>query len=80
MSSNQIEPAQEGNSALEALTSEELDNIRDLVSQGDGAAVLAAIDDMHQSDIAEIISLLTYDQRLAFMALVGVDIPSAVFP
>ena len=80
VSSNQIEPAQEGNSALEALTSEELDNIRDLVSLGDGSAVLAAIDDMHESDIAEIISLLTYDQRLAFMALVGVDIPSAVFP
>ncbi|MDC0147617.1 magnesium transporter [Alphaproteobacteria bacterium] len=80
MSSNQVDLPEGGNLGFEALTAEGLQELRDLMSAGDAKALFGKLEGLHESDIAEIISLLTPEQRLVFMGLVGADIPAAVFP
>ena len=80
MSSNQTEQPYEGDClGAASVTAEELDILRDYLRAGDKSQLLAAITDLHESDVAEIIALLTSEQRLSFMGLVGRDLPSAVF-
>ena len=80
MSSNQTEQPYEGDYlGAASVTAEELDILRDYLRAGDKSQLLAAITDLHESDVAEIIALLTSEQRLSFMGLVGRDLPSAVF-
>lgn len=80
MSSNQVDLPEDANPGFETLTAEGLDGLRDLMRAGDAKALFGELEGLHESDIAEIISLLTPEQRLVFMGLVGEDIPAAVFP
>jgi magnesium transporter len=80
VSSNQVDLPEDANPGFETLTAEGLDGLRDLMRAGDAKALFGELEGLHESDIAEIISLLTPEQRLVFMGLVGEDIPAAVFP
>jgi magnesium transporter len=61
------------------LTADELDALVDLIRAGDKKKLAATVSELHESDVAEIIALLTSEQRLTFMGLVGGELPSAVF-
>lgn len=63
----------------ESLTAERLEAIRQFVLDDDRAALLAALEDRHQADIAEIITVLAPDLRRRLVALVGGDLPAEVF-
>jgi len=61
------------------VTPDFLHQIREHLGREDKVALLASIDDVHESDVAEIITLLSHDQRASFMRLIGTDIPAPVF-
>ncbi|HCD16511.1 MAG TPA: hypothetical protein DEQ83_02600, partial [Rhodobiaceae bacterium] len=63
----------------DAITPGFLHEIRQKLNREDKVALLAALDDVHEADIAEIITLLSHDHRANFMRLVGRDIPAPVF-
>ncbi len=63
----------------ESLTSERFEAIRHSVLEEDRAGLLAQLQDRHESDIAEIITVLQPDLRRTLMALVGRDLAPEVF-
>ncbi|MCH1542492.1 MAG: magnesium transporter [Alphaproteobacteria bacterium] len=65
--------------AVETLTSEAYEAISDLVRAQDRAALLADLDARHESDIAEIITVLAPDLRTSLLQLVGNALEPEVF-
>ena len=63
----------------ETITPDFLHNIRQQLNREDKVALLTTFQDVHEADIAELITLLSHDHRASFMRLVGSDIPAAVF-
>ncbi|MGC6535047.1 MAG: magnesium transporter [Parvibaculales bacterium] len=63
----------------ESLTAERLEAIQQFVLDEDRAALLAVLEDRHEADIAEIITVLAPDLRRRLVALVGGDLPAEVF-
>ena len=63
----------------ETITPDFLHDIRQQLNREDKVALLATFQDVHEADIAELITLLSHDHRASFMRLVGSDIPAAVF-
>ena len=61
------------------LTPERFEALRQLVLDGDKEALLADLKDRHESDIAEIITVLQPDLRRNLIELVGADLPPEVF-
>ena len=80
VSSDQSEQPYEGEYlGAVPLTAGELESLVDLIRAGDREKLSLTLSEMHESDVAEIIGLLTSEQRLGFMGLIGRDLPSAVF-
>jgi magnesium transporter len=74
------DPASESDiQAVETLTSEAYDAISDWVRAQDRAALLADLDARHESDIAEIITVLAPDLRTALLQLIGDALAPEVF-
>ena len=70
----------EGDSqGMETLTAEAFDAISGLVRDGDRKALLAVLDERHEADIAEIITVLPPDLRTAMLELVGDALEPEVF-
>jgi len=65
--------------AVETLTSEAYEAISELVRAQDRAALLADLDARHESDIAEIITVLAPDLRTSLLQLVGNALEPEVF-
>ncbi len=65
--------------AVETLTSEAYEAISDWVRAQDRAALLADLDARHESDIAEIITVLAPDLRTALLQLIGDALAPEVF-
>lgn len=65
--------------AVETLTPEAYGAISDLVRAQDRAALLAELEARHESDIAEIITVLAPDLRTALLQLVGNALEPEVF-
>ena len=63
----------------ESLTAERLEAVQQFVLDEDRAALLAVLEDRHEADIAEIITVLAPDLRRRLVALVGGDLPAEVF-
>jgi len=61
------------------LTSERFEAVRQLVLAQDRAGLLAALDDRHEADIAELITLLQPDLRRSLIELMGSDLAPEVF-
>ena len=80
MSQTAKEPASESDiQAVETLTSEAYEAISDWVRAQDRAALLADLDARHESDIAEIITVLAPDLRTALLQLIGDALAPEVF-
>jgi magnesium transporter len=74
------DPASESDiQAVETLTSEAYEAISDWVRAQDRAALLADLDARHESDIAEIITVLAPDLRTALLQLIGDALAPEVF-
>jgi magnesium transporter len=74
------DPASESDiQAVETLTSEAYKAISDWVRAQDRAALLADLDARHESDIAEIITVLAPDLRTALLQLIGDALAPEVF-
>jgi magnesium transporter len=74
------DPASESDiQAVETLTSEAYETISDWVRAQDRAALLADLDARHESDIAEIITVLAPDLRTALLQLIGDALAPEVF-
>ena len=65
--------------AVETLTSETYEAISELVRAQDRTALLADLDTRHESDIAEIITVLAPDLRTSLLQLVGDALEPEVF-
>ena len=65
--------------AVETLTSETYEAISELVRAQDRTALLADLDRRHESDIAEIITVLAPDLRTSLLQLVGDALEPEVF-
>ena len=63
----------------ESLTPERLAAVRQFVHDEDRAALLSELEDRHEADIAEIITLLPPDLRRRMVELLGRDLPPEVF-
>lgn len=63
----------------ESLTAERLEAVQQFVLDENRAALLAVLEDRHEADIAEIITVLAPDLRRRLVALVGGDLPAEVF-
>ena len=63
----------------DSLTPERLQAVREYVLADDRAALLAVLEDRHESDIAELITVLPADLRRHLIELVGPDLPPEVF-
>ena len=61
------------------LTPERFEALRLLVLEKDRAALLVELGDRHESDIAEIITVLQPDLRRSLIELLGADLPAEVF-
>lgn len=80
MSETAKDPASESDiQAVETLTSEAYKAISDWVRAQDRAALLADLDARHESDIAEIITVLAPDLRTALLQLIGDALAPEVF-
>ncbi|MDG1007566.1 MAG: magnesium transporter [Alphaproteobacteria bacterium] len=80
MSETAKDPASESDiQAVETLTSEAYEAISDWVRAQDRAALLADLDARHESDIAEIITVLAPDLRTALLQLIGDALAPEVF-
>ena len=80
MSETAKDPASESDiQAVETLTSEAYETISDWVRAQDRAALLADLDARHESDIAEIITVLAPDLRTALLQLIGDALAPEVF-
>ena len=80
MSETISEPVQENELlGTETLTPERFDALRQLVVDGDRDELLAELQDRHESDIAEIITVLPPDLRRTLIELIGSDLPPEVF-
>ena len=80
MSETAKDPASESDiQAVETLTSEAYEAISDWVREQDRAALLADLDARHESDIAEIITVLAPDLRTALLQLIGDALAPEVF-
>lgn len=47
------------------------DQVADLIERGDALALAALVEDLHESDLAELVSRLEPDERIAFVRLLG---------
>lgn len=63
----------------ESLTAERLEAVRQFVLDDNRTGLLEALEDRHEADIAEIITVLTPDLRRRMMELVGNALPAEVF-
>ena len=80
MSETAKDPSSESDiQAVETLTSEAYEAISDWVRAQDRAALLADLDARHESDIAEIITVLAPDLRTALLQLIGDALAPEVF-
>ena len=73
------QPAEGDYLGSDSLTAERLDAVRNLIIADDRAGLLAALDERHEADIAELITVLSSDMRRHFIELVGRDLPPEVF-
>ena len=61
------------------LTSERFEAVRQLILAQDRAGLMAALEDRHEADIAELITLLQPDLRRTLIELMGSDLAPEVF-
>ena len=80
MSETVSEPVHENELlGTETLTPERFDALRQLVVDGNRDGLLTDLQDRHESDIAEIITVLPPDLRRTLIELIGSDLPPEVF-
>ncbi len=80
MSENSTETPQEGEYlGAESLTPELFEALIELIRADDDVALKADLENRHESDIAEIITVLPADLRRSLLEQVGADLPPEVF-
>ena len=62
-----------------AINSEFLNEMRKSINFGYRSRIREAIKGLHEVDVAELITVLSHEQRSIFMTLVGKQLPAAVF-
>ena len=80
MSDVVTEPVQESEIlGSDSLTPERFEALRQLVLDDDKAGLLSDFEDRHESDIAEIITVLPPDLRRSLMELIGAELAPEVY-
>jgi magnesium transporter len=69
-------PAPDQQELRETDHEERLEHVRSLLQRGDDAALIAALQDLHPSDVADVVEELTDEQRLHVLEVVPADLGS----
>ncbi|MEN8374507.1 MAG: magnesium transporter [Gemmatimonadota bacterium] len=69
-------PAPDQQEPRETAHAERLEHVRSLLERGDDATLIAALQELHPSDVADVVEELTDEQRLHVMEVVPADLGS----
>ena len=68
-----LQPNPDGEGVMDGISGEYIDAVRDALEEDNKPRITELIDDLHPSDIAEVLSVITYAERVALVENIATD-------